>query len=117
MPKYGGVVFTPEERTRLRFMLEVSDQDSWSGGARVTALAEMANQMTSTDETALALKSLLTAAMACWWGNPTQETRDLSWSPRWNASRSRTTTLPGSRCSPAPIRCSGAHRSSSASRR
>jgi DNA-binding CsgD family transcriptional regulator len=66
-----------EERTRLRFMLEASDQDSWSGGARVAALAEMANQMTSTDGTALALKSLLTAAMGCWWGNPTQETRDL----------------------------------------
>ncbi len=66
-----------EERTRLRFMLEASDQDSWSGGARVAALAEMANQMTSADETALALRSLLTAAMGCWWGNPTQETRDL----------------------------------------
>jgi len=56
-----------EERTRLRFMLEASDQDSWSGGARVAALAEMANQMTSADGTALALKSLLTAAMGCWY--------------------------------------------------
>jgi DNA-binding CsgD family transcriptional regulator len=66
-----------EERTRLRFMLEASDQDTWPDGARVAALAEMANQMTSADETALALKSLLTVAMGCWWGNPTQATRDL----------------------------------------
>lgn len=66
-----------EERTRLRFMLEASDDDSWSGAARVAALAEMANEMTSANGPALALKSLLTVAVGCWWGNPTQETRDL----------------------------------------
>jgi DNA-binding CsgD family transcriptional regulator len=66
-----------EERTRLRFMVEASDDDSWSGAARVAALAEMANEMTSANGPALALKSLLTVAVGCWWGNPTQETRDL----------------------------------------
>jgi DNA-binding CsgD family transcriptional regulator len=66
-----------EERTRLMFMLEASDDDSWSGAARVAALAEMANEMTSANGPALALKSLLTVAVGCWWGNPTQETRDL----------------------------------------
>jgi DNA-binding CsgD family transcriptional regulator len=66
-----------EERTRLTFMLEASDEDSWSGAARVATFAEIANQMTSADGPALALKSLLTVAVGCWWGNPTQETRDL----------------------------------------
>jgi DNA-binding CsgD family transcriptional regulator len=66
-----------EERTRLMLMLEASDDDSWSGAARVAALAEMANEMTSANGPALALKSLLTVAVGCWWGNPTQETRDL----------------------------------------
>jgi len=66
-----------EERTRLRFMLEASDDDSWSGAARVAALAKMANEMTSANGPVLALKSLLTVAVGCWWGNPTRETRDL----------------------------------------
>ena len=66
-----------EERTRLTFMLEASDEDSWSGAARVATFAEIANQMTGADGPALALKSLLTVAVGCWWGNPTQETRDL----------------------------------------
>lgn len=66
-----------EERTRLTVMLEASDEDSWSGGARVSNFAEIANKMISTDGPALALKSLLPVAVGCWWGNPTQETRDL----------------------------------------
>ena len=66
-----------EERTRLMLMLEASDEDSWSGAARVAAFAEIANQMRGADGPALALKSLLTVAVGCWWGNPTQETRDL----------------------------------------
>jgi ATP/maltotriose-dependent transcriptional regulator MalT len=33
--------------------------------------------MTSADGSALALKALLTVAVGCWWGNPTQETRDV----------------------------------------
>jgi hypothetical protein len=43
----------------------------------VAAFAEIANQMTSADGPALALKPLLTVAVGCWWGNPVQETRDL----------------------------------------
>lgn len=65
------------ERTRLTFLLEASDQDSWSGAARVAAFARIANRTADPDGSALALKSLLTVAIGCWWGNPTQATRDL----------------------------------------
>ena len=65
------------DRARLTFLLEASADDGWSGPARVASFAEIANEMTSVDEPELALKSLLTAAVGCWWGNPTQETRDL----------------------------------------
>ena len=66
-----------EERTRLMLMLEASDEDSWSGATRVAAFAEIANEMRGADGPSLALKSLLTVALGCWWGNATQETRDL----------------------------------------
>jgi DNA-binding CsgD family transcriptional regulator len=67
----------PAERTRLTFMLAAADGDAWSGAERVAAFAQLANEMTSADGTALALKSFLTVAAGCWWGNPTQETRDV----------------------------------------
>jgi DNA-binding CsgD family transcriptional regulator len=64
------------ERTRLTLWLEALNEDSWSGAARVAAYAEIANNMTDANGPALALRSLRTVAIGCWWGNPTQETRD-----------------------------------------
>ena len=66
-----------EELTRLRLMLEASDEDSWSGPARVAAFAELANQSIGVHGPDMALKSLLPVAVGCWWGNPTERTRDL----------------------------------------
>ncbi|WP_199239582.1 MULTISPECIES: AAA family ATPase [Kribbella] len=66
-----------EDRTQLTFMLDASDQDSWSSADGLAALAELASEMTTANGPAPALKSLLTVALGCWWGNPTQETRDL----------------------------------------
>jgi DNA-binding CsgD family transcriptional regulator len=63
------------ERTQLTFMLEACDQDSWSSADGLAALAELASEMTTAN--GQALKSLLAVALGCWWGNPTQETRDL----------------------------------------
>ena len=39
-------------------------------------LAEITNRIRSADRSALALRALLTVAVGCWWGNPTQDTRD-----------------------------------------
>jgi hypothetical protein len=65
------------ERARLTLWLEALNEDSWSGAERVAAYAEIANKMTDVNGPALALRSLRTVAIGCWWGNPTQETRDL----------------------------------------
>jgi DNA-binding CsgD family transcriptional regulator len=65
------------ERARLTLWLEALNEDSWSGAARVAAYAEIANKMTDANGSALAMRSLRTVAIGCWWGNPTQETRDL----------------------------------------
>jgi DNA-binding CsgD family transcriptional regulator len=65
------------EHTRVMFLLEAADQDSWSGAARVAAFAEIASRHPGPDGSALALKSLLTVATSCWWGNPVQQTRDV----------------------------------------
>jgi DNA-binding CsgD family transcriptional regulator len=65
------------QRAQLTLLLEASDPDSWSGAARVAAVAEIASRSASINGSALTLKSLLTVATGCWWGNPTQQTRDV----------------------------------------
>jgi len=72
-----GLELDADDRARLMFMLESVDEVSWSGSERVAAFAEIANKMTSADEPERALGALQAAALRCWWGNPTQETRDL----------------------------------------
>jgi len=66
-----------EERTRSTLWLEAFNEEGWSDSARVGAFAEIAGHLTSVEETTLALKALLTVAVGCWWGKPTQATRDL----------------------------------------
>jgi DNA-binding CsgD family transcriptional regulator len=66
-----------DDRARLMFMLESVDEVSWSGAERVASFAEIANGMTRANEPARALKALQAAALRCWWGNPSQATRDL----------------------------------------
>ncbi|MFL5839068.1 MAG: AAA family ATPase [Thermoleophilaceae bacterium] len=65
------------ERARLTLLVEAADEDSWSGPARVASFAEIASRMASAEQPERALIPLLTVARSCWWGNPTQETRDL----------------------------------------
>jgi DNA-binding CsgD family transcriptional regulator len=65
------------EQLQLVFLLEASDQESWSSAARVASFAEIANQMAGMIGSPTALRALRTVALSCWWGNPAQETRDL----------------------------------------
>jgi DNA-binding CsgD family transcriptional regulator len=65
------------ERARLALLLEEADADGWSGPRRVASVAAIASGLVRADEPERALRSLLTVARSCWWGNPTQETRDL----------------------------------------
>ena len=65
------------DRIRLSLMLEASNQDSWSGPARIAGFVEIASRTTIPAGSEHALNSLLSVAIGCWWGNPDQETRDL----------------------------------------
>jgi RNA polymerase sigma factor (sigma-70 family) len=66
----------PETQAHLSFIAEASSADIWSGPERVAAVADAARQL-GVVAPALAPRAFLTAAIACWWGNPAQETRDL----------------------------------------
>ena len=65
----------PETQAHLAFILEASSADIWSGPDRVAAAADAACEIARVAP-ALAPRALVIAAVACWWGNPTQETRD-----------------------------------------
>ena len=65
------------QRAQMVLLLEAADEDSWSGPARVAAVAAIACEQASADDPERALRSFLTVARSCWWGNATQETRDL----------------------------------------
>jgi len=65
------------DQARLAVLVEAADEDSWSGPDRVAAFAEIASRMADSEEPEAALRALLTVARSCWWGNPTQQTRDL----------------------------------------
>lgn len=65
------------ERARLALLLEAADEDSWSGPGRVASFAAIASQMVDADEPDRAVGALLAVGRSCWWGNPTQETRDV----------------------------------------
>lgn len=65
------------DRARLALLFEAADEDSWSGPARVARFAAFANAMAGAQAPERVLLPLLTVARGCWWGNPTQDTRDL----------------------------------------
>jgi DNA-binding CsgD family transcriptional regulator/tetratricopeptide (TPR) repeat protein len=65
------------DRARLALLFEAADEDSWSGPDRVARFAAFASAMPGAEAPERALFALLTVARGCWWGNPTQDTRDL----------------------------------------
>ena len=73
----GPLDLSGAERSRLTLLIEAADDDSWSGAARVASFAAIASEIARSGEPDHALVALLTVAKSCWWGNPTQETRDL----------------------------------------
>ncbi|MEV4005273.1 AAA family ATPase [Actinomadura sp. NPDC049753] len=67
------------ERLRLTLWTEALNEESWFTPARVRSFAEVADRLAEAerDGAALGLRVLLPLATGCWYGNPTQETRDL----------------------------------------
>ena len=65
------------ERTLLRYMLELGQDNMWSGVAGIRSLVEIAGQFQAAGEPDRALDVLQTASSRFWWGNPDQILRDL----------------------------------------
>ena len=65
------------ERTMLRYMLELGQDNMWSGAAAIRSLVEIAGQFQAAGEPGRALDVLQTASSRFWWGNPDQILRDL----------------------------------------
>ena len=59
----------------LSWMRESHSESNWSGAAKVRSFVEMADQMIASGQGRLAMEPLMTIALRCWWGNPTEETR------------------------------------------
>lgn len=65
-----------DERARRVLLRELADAEGWSGAERVSAFAHAASAIAGSASPAIAARVLLSAAVACWWGNPDQSTRD-----------------------------------------
>jgi DNA-binding CsgD family transcriptional regulator len=67
----------PAEQARLAWMREVFLTAGWSGASRMPAFVEIIERMRKDGEVALALESLVTISLRCFWSNPDRPTRDL----------------------------------------
>jgi DNA-binding CsgD family transcriptional regulator len=67
----------PRERMTQRYMLELGQDNMWSGAAGIRSLVEIAGQFQAAGDTGRALDVLHTASSRFWWGNPDQALRDL----------------------------------------
>lgn len=61
----------------LRYMLELRQDNVWSGAPGIRALVEVAEKLEEVDEADFALDALEIASFRCWWENPDQDTRNL----------------------------------------
>lgn len=68
-----------EERLRLTLWIEALSEESWYSTERVRAFAEVAQRLADAEHggAALALRALRPLSISCWYGNPTQATRDI----------------------------------------
>jgi DNA-binding CsgD family transcriptional regulator len=64
-----------EQRTRVAFILEISDDGNWTGAERAASFARLADDLTASGDGAAALHALHTVSMRLWWGNPDPEVR------------------------------------------
>jgi DNA-binding CsgD family transcriptional regulator len=66
----------PEE-ARFAWMREIFLTAGWSGASRMPAFVEIIDRMRKDGDIGLALDSLVTVSLRCWWSNPDRATRDL----------------------------------------
>ena len=67
----------PRDRPRLTWLHEVFGAGAWSGADRIPTFVDIAEQMRRQGDVDLALRSLVTVALRCYWSNPDERTRAL----------------------------------------
>lgn len=65
----------PLDQTRLAWLRELVERESWSGAVKIRAFAEIAERMRLDGKFERALEALSAIALRCWWSNPDEETR------------------------------------------
>ncbi|GAB2814218.1 LuxR family transcriptional regulator [Actinocorallia aurea] len=75
----SSVTLQEGQRLRLTLWMEAFSEESLFSPDRVRAFADVADRLAGVDRdgASLALRALWQVAISCWYGNPTQETRDL----------------------------------------
>jgi len=69
---------TDDDRIMLLYMLEMFGHgNTWPGESRIGALVDIAGRLQNSGRTGLALEALEMASERCWWGSPSQASRDL----------------------------------------
>jgi DNA-binding CsgD family transcriptional regulator len=66
-----------DDRLRLTWLRDSYDTTEWAGPERVNSFIESAERLRLEGRTDLAMTSLLTIAMTCYWANPDDRTREL----------------------------------------
>jgi len=65
------------EEAQFAWLREIFVAAGWSGASRLPALVEIVDRMRKDGHPDLALDSLVTVSLRCWWSNPDRATRDL----------------------------------------
>jgi DNA-binding CsgD family transcriptional regulator len=72
-----GSTLRPAEQARLAWMREVFLTAGWSGASRMPAHVEIIERMRKDGDVELALDSLITISLRCFWSNPGRAVRDM----------------------------------------
>jgi DNA-binding CsgD family transcriptional regulator len=65
----------PDQRTWVAYYRETFAGGAWSGATMVDSFVGLAERMRAAGHTGMALDTLLSIAMRCYWGNPGERTR------------------------------------------
>jgi DNA-binding CsgD family transcriptional regulator len=67
----------PAEQARFTWIREIVLEAGWSGASRMPALVELLERMRKDGDSALAMETLVSVALRCFWSNPDRATREL----------------------------------------
>lgn len=67
----------PPEQAQFSWIREIVLEAGWSGASRMPALVELLDQMRKDGNSRLAMETLVSVSLRCFWSNPDRPTREL----------------------------------------